>query len=131
MISRIRHLFGMGIKTDYKQLVKEGALILDVRSQNEFAGGHIVGAVNIPVDQLLKKVKPVKDINTPIIICCASGVRSASAKSLLLSMGYTKVFNGGGFAIVGSHSHRYHEPLLVSKRRQERSCTNNIAHLMQ
>jgi rhodanese-related sulfurtransferase len=42
---------GMGPKTDYSELVKQGAIILDVRSKGEFVGGHIKGSINIPLDQ--------------------------------------------------------------------------------
>jgi phage shock protein E len=102
MINTIKNLFGMGSKTDYAQLVKEGAVILDVRSKNEFESGHIKGAVNIPVDQLLGNLSKLKDRNQPIITCCASGMRSASAKSLLITSGFTKVFNGGGWSSLQS-----------------------------
>lgn len=102
MIKTIRHLFGMGIKTDYAQLVKEGALILDVRSRGEFENGHIKGAINIPVDQLQGNLNKIKDKNNPIITCCASGIRSAAAKSKLMASGYTKVFNGGSWSSLQS-----------------------------
>jgi phage shock protein E len=98
MINTLKNLFGMGTKTDYVQLVKEGAVILDVRSRGEFESGHIRGAINIPVDQLRSNFNKLKDKNKPIITCCASGMRSAAAKSALLANGYTKVFNGGGWS---------------------------------
>jgi phage shock protein E len=102
MINTIKNLFGMGSKTDYAQLVKEGAVILDVRSKGEFESGHIKGSINIPVDQLLSNLSKLKDRNQPIITCCASGMRSASAKSLLITSGFTKVFNGGGWSSLRS-----------------------------
>ena len=98
MINTIKNLFGMGTKTNYIELVKEGAIILDVRSRGEFESGHIKGAINIPVDQLRSNLNKLKDKNKPIITCCASGMRSAAAKSALLASGYTKVFNGGGWS---------------------------------
>jgi len=97
MINSIKHLFGMGSKADYKQLVKEGALILDVRSKGEFESGHIRSSINIPVDQLQQNLNKLRDKHQPIITCCASGIRSAAAKRVLLSEGFTKVFNGGGW----------------------------------
>src|SRR5665647_1498273 len=97
MISTIKNLFGMGPKTDYTQLVKDGAIIIDVRSKAEFAGGHIRGSINIPVDQLANNLNKLKDKNKAIITCCASGRRSASATSLLKSKGYAIVHNGGGW----------------------------------
>ena len=88
----------LGIKTtDYAQLIKEGAVIVDVRSPGEFRGGHIQGSMNIPVDQLAHSLPRLKDKNKPIITCCASGMRSASAKAILQSNGYVNVYNGGSW----------------------------------
>lgn len=98
MINTIKNLFGMGVKTDYAQLVKEGAVILDVRSRGEFEIGHIRGSMNIPVDQLRNNLNKLKDKKRPIITCCASGMRSASAKTLLKANGYAEVYNGGGWS---------------------------------
>jgi rhodanese-related sulfurtransferase len=97
MINAIKKILGIGKKVDYAQLLQEGAIILDVRSKGEFEGGHIKGALNIPLDQLRNNFSKLKDKNKPIITCCASGMRSASAKSILISGGYTSVFNGGGW----------------------------------
>lgn len=97
MINTIKNLFGMGSKTDYAQLVKKGAIILDVRSKEEFKDGHIKGSINIPVHELRNNLNKLKDKSKPIITCCASGMRSGSAKSLLISNGYVKVHNGGGW----------------------------------
>ena len=86
----------LGLKTiDYAQLVKEGATILDVRTKGEYVSGHIRGSVNIPVDQLHKNLNKFKDKKRPIITCCESGMRSASAKGILTSNGFTNVHNGG------------------------------------
>lgn len=98
MINALKKLFGFGPKTDYAQLVKNGAIILDVRSKGEYAGGHIKGSINIPVDQLRNNLNKLKDKNQPIITCCASGMRSASAKGLLKSGGYAEVYNGGAWS---------------------------------
>jgi phage shock protein E len=98
MINTIKNLFGMGTKTDYAQLIKNGAIILDVRSRGEFETGHIRGSVNIPVDQLRNNLNKLKDKSKPIITCCASGMRSASAKTLLRASGYSEVYNGGGWS---------------------------------
>jgi rhodanese-related sulfurtransferase len=97
MINTIKNLFGMGSKTDYAQLVREGAVILDVRSKGEFESGHIKGSINIPVDQLRISLNRLKDKNKPIITCCASGIRSASAKNILELNGYINVYNSGSW----------------------------------
>ena len=97
MINAIKNLFGFGTKVDYADLVKQGAIILDVRSKGEFQSGHIKGSINIPVDTLNSNFSKLKKDNT-IITCCASGMRSASAKSILKSNGYNEVHNGGGWS---------------------------------
>lgn len=98
MINILKKIFGFGPGVNYGELVKNGAIILDVRSKGEFAGGHIKGAINIPVDALRNNLSKLKDKNQPIITCCASGMRSASAKSILQSNGHVSVYNGGGWS---------------------------------
>lgn len=102
MINTLKKIFGLGPGVNYAELVKNGAIILDVRSKGEFAGGHIKGAINISVDTLSNNLSKLKDKNQPIITCCASGMRSASAKSILKSNGYTQVYNGGGWGSLQS-----------------------------
>lgn len=96
MLDTINQFFGF-TKTDYANLVKNGAIILDLRSKGEYAGGHIKGSINIPVDQLANNLSKLKDKNKTFITCCASGIRSGSAKMMLLNNGYTDVHNGGGW----------------------------------
>lgn len=96
MLDAIKNLFGMD-KTDYADLVKQGAVIVDVRSKSEYACGHIKNSINIPVDQLEKSLSKFKDKEKTIITCCASGMRSASAKNILQNNGFKSVHNGGGW----------------------------------
>ncbi|MFE3869527.1 rhodanese-like domain-containing protein [Flavobacterium sp. LS2P90] len=98
MIDTLKKLFGFGPKTDYADLVKQGAIVLDVRSKGEYAGGHIKGSLNIPVGTLSNNLAELKDKNQTIITCCASGMRSAWAKSILKSNGYSQIYNGGGWS---------------------------------
>jgi phage shock protein E len=98
MINALKKIFGFGPSVNYAELVKNGAIILDVRSTGEFAGGHIKGSVNISVDTLRNNLAKLKDKNKIIITCCASGMRSASAKSILQSNGFVNVYNGGGWS---------------------------------
>ena len=87
-------LFG-GPKVDLKELVKQGAVIVDVRTPAEFQGGHIKGSINIPLQSLDSNLGKLKKDKT-IITCCASGMRSASAKGILKSKGLD-AHNGGGW----------------------------------
>lgn len=96
-MSFFRKLFGLGPAVDLKALANEGAIILDVRTKGEFQGGHIKNAINIPVDSISSNLSKLKNKDKPIITCCASGMRSGSAKSILKSKGYEKVYNGGAW----------------------------------
>jgi phage shock protein E len=82
---------------DYKELIKQGAVILDVRSKEEFKGGHVKGAINIPLDTLSSDIKKIGNKDTYIITCCLSGGRSSMAKNILHTVGYDNVHNGGGW----------------------------------
>jgi len=97
MFQLFKKMFGSGAKTNYKELVSNGAIIVDVRSKGEFSGGHVKNSVNIPLDELKNKFSQVKNKEQHIITCCASGMRSASAKSFLKSWGYTNVHNAGSW----------------------------------
>lgn len=83
-------------KVDLHQWMKEGAKIIDVRSKGEFQSGNVKGSINIPLDQLANSIAKL-DKQKPIITCCASGMRSASAKSILKRAGFEKVHNGGSW----------------------------------
>ncbi|TAH25894.1 MAG: rhodanese-like domain-containing protein [Cytophagales bacterium] len=96
MMETIKNMLGLGPKTDYKELVKNGAIILDVRTKGEFHDGHIKGAVNINLDSLQNSLSKL-DKNKVIITCCASGMRSGVAKNILKSNGFDEVYNGGGW----------------------------------
>lgn len=96
MFESIRKMFSAE-KTDYARLISEGAVILDVRSSGEFITGHIQGSMNISVNKLSENLNKLRSKNQTIITCCASGMRSASAKGILEAMGYTNVINGGSW----------------------------------
>ena len=96
MIQKLKNLLGFGPKVDFKELKQSGAQIIDVRTKGEFQTGHIKGSVNIPLQSLQHNMSKVKK-GKPIITCCASGMRSASAKSILKSKGHSEVHNGGGW----------------------------------
>lgn len=75
-----------------------GAVVIDVRTKAEYAGGHFDGARNIPLDVLASQLKKLGAPATPLVVYCASGARSAQAVSALKAAGYTDVTNGGGLS---------------------------------
>ncbi len=68
--------------------VEQGAVIIDVRTPKEFAGGHVFQAVNIPIEELAKSVSRVPK-NKTLVVYCASGNRSSHATALLRQKGWT------------------------------------------
>lgn len=97
MIEKIKNFLGMEPAPDLNQWVKDGAIILDVRTKEEYHSGHVKGSVNIPLQNLTANLGKLKDKEKPIITCCASGMRSGSAKAILRTQGYKKVHNGGSW----------------------------------
>ena len=91
-----KNLLGSGTDTNFAELAAAGATIIDVRNPDEFSGGHISGSINIPLSSLVQNISKFNK-DKPIITCCASGMRSASAKSVLITNGFTQVYNGGGW----------------------------------
>jgi rhodanese-related sulfurtransferase len=96
MFETLKRMLGMGPKVDLLTLHNAGAIIIDVRMPNEFIEGHIHGSRNIPLSLLLKQCEDVNK-STVMITCCASGMRSATAKRMLETNGFTNVHNGGGW----------------------------------
>lgn len=89
-------MFGLFKKTDYKKLLDEGAVIIDVREISEYKGGCCPGSENIPLGKLSGMIKQIKSLNTPVICVCASGMRSGVAKGQLKAAG-VDAYNGGAW----------------------------------
>jgi phage shock protein E len=83
-----------GEKINFQEVISNGATILDVRTKLEYQSGHLKNSINIPIDNLTQNIKKLNK-NKPIITCCASGARSASARRILKSNGFEQVYNGG------------------------------------
>jgi phage shock protein E len=80
-----------------KEWNAKGAIIIDVRSKEEFRSGHIKGAKNMPLPGLNAKLKELKAYEKPIIFCCASGMRSGQATAISKQAGI-ECMNGGGWS---------------------------------
>ena len=98
----ILDLLGLGNKTNnIQEYVEKGAIILDVRTIDEYNDGHIKDSKNIALQVLNDKIEEVKKWDKPIIACCRSGVRSAQATSILKQNGIDCI-NGGGWSSLQS-----------------------------
>ncbi|MGF1911779.1 rhodanese-like domain-containing protein [Vibrio kasasachensis] len=77
------------------QKIEQGAMIVDVRTPQEFTSGHLKNAVNFPLSELDRHFLKV-DKSQPIVVYCRSGNRSGIAYDYLVEQGFTQVHNGGG-----------------------------------
>jgi len=91
-------VFGRGREIqggDARKLVAAGARLLDVRSPEEYARGHLAGALNIPVQELDRRVAEVGPTDGELVVYCRSGHRSSRAAEILRQHGFSKVHNLG------------------------------------
>lgn len=82
--------------TEAHRLVGEGARLVDVRTPSEFAGGHLPGAVNVPMDRLAARLGELGPTSTKVVVYCQSGMRSARAARVLRAAGFGEVYDLGG-----------------------------------
>ncbi|MCB0698413.1 MAG: rhodanese-like domain-containing protein [Chitinophagales bacterium] len=71
--------------------------IVDVRTREEFAGGHVAGSINIPLQEVQQRIGELKDIDGNIVLCCASGGRSNMCMQFMRQAGFSNVYDGGGW----------------------------------
>jgi phage shock protein E len=82
---------------------KTGAMVIDVRSPGEFKSGHLLNAINLPLDEIETAVpRRVKDRSQVLLLHCQSGMRSGVAKGKLKGLGYVNAFNLGSYARAAS-----------------------------
>lgn len=94
MFRILKKLFTKSNPTDLRQLIKDGALLVDVRSRQEYASGHVSGSLNIPLDTLPQQLDRFSSHEYKIVFC-QSGMRSMQAKTILERYGISHVINGG------------------------------------
>jgi phage shock protein E len=75
--------------------------IVDVRTPEEFAGGNVVGSINIPLNEVVEREQEILELEAPILFCCASGGRSGQATNYFRSKGL-ECENGGGWLEVNA-----------------------------
>lgn len=79
-----------------KEIVNDTTVFVDVRTKEEYAAGHLDGAVNIPLGDIAQRKQEIKGLgNTPVVFYCRSGNRSGLAVAYLQKEGYAGVYNGG------------------------------------
>jgi phage shock protein E len=77
-------------------LFEKKGTIIDVRSTVEYLGGHAIGSVNVPLQEMLNRMDELKEMTQPLIMCCESGHRSGMATEILKRNGY-ETFNAGSW----------------------------------
>jgi phage shock protein E len=81
-----------------RELLSQGALVVDVRGPGEFSSGHLPGAVNVPLGELQENMaRHAPDKNRALLLHCVSGARSGMARRQLLALGYRNAFNLGSY----------------------------------
>jgi len=95
---RVRsHALSQSRETIGWHLIEDGALIIDARTAQEYAGGHITGAINIPFDVAVSQFEALNiSKNRSIVLYCRSGNRSGRAYQSLTKAGYNNLHNAGG-----------------------------------
>jgi len=86
--------------SNIKQALRNGAVIIDVRTVHEYDQGRIKGSLNIPLDRISASIERIKGLNKPVIFVCNSGNRSGSALRAVKQNGLKEVYNGGNWESV-------------------------------
>ncbi|MBC7383001.1 MAG: rhodanese-like domain-containing protein [Bacteroidia bacterium] len=89
-----QNLFGGELSANLKNIIEQGAFLVDVREQEEFSGGSAKSAVNIPLNSVATQLHQFKEKEN-IVVFCRSGNRSGQAKTILEQNGFKNVLNGG------------------------------------
>ncbi len=80
-----------------KDALRKGAVVIDVRTPQEFDSGKVPDSINIPLDRIAANAERIKNMNRPVIFCCALGARSGNATSIMKQKGLKEVYNGGSW----------------------------------
>ena len=84
-------------KMNIEKIIKEKqGTIVDVRTPSEFMGGNVAGSINIPLQEIPNRIEELKNLKSPLVLCCASGGRSAQANNYLAHQGL-ECCNGGSW----------------------------------
>jgi rhodanese-related sulfurtransferase len=87
---------------ELEKIFEQNPSIVDVRTTAEFAGGHVAGSINIPLQEIEEHVEKIKNLRSPVIFCCASGGRSGMATQIFMQHGI-ECYNGGSWLQVNAY----------------------------
>lgn len=102
MLQFLKNLFGGNKKEKIQELFNKKAVVIDVRTPAEFDSGHYKNSMNIPLHLVSGRINQIKALNKPVIVCCASGMRSVQAKSIIERNGI-EVFNAGSWSYLNKN----------------------------
>jgi phage shock protein E len=94
-MSWLSEIFGGG--GQIRQALREGGVIIDLRTPYEFDQGHIPYALNIPADRVKANIGRIRTLNKPVVLCCGTGAHCLEAAAILREAGLTRVHNGGSW----------------------------------
>ena len=94
-MSWLSDIFGGG--GSIRQALREGAVIIDLRTAYEYDQGHIPRSLNIPIDRIRANIVRIRDFRKPVILCCGTGAHCREGAEILRTAGITPVYNGGSW----------------------------------
>ena len=97
-MSWLSDIFGGG--GGIRQAMREGAVVIDLRTAYEYDQGHVPRSLNIPIDRIRANIDRIRGLNKPVILCCSSGSHCWEAAGILRDAGITRVINGGNWQSV-------------------------------
>lgn len=94
MLKFLKNILGKGV--DHKEILAKGAIIIDVRTPEEFRQGHVKGSLNIPLNSLPGQLNKIRKQQKPVVVCCRTGNRSGYGARFLRNAGL-EAYNGGSW----------------------------------
>lgn len=87
----------LGFGNNIKEVIRNGAVIIDVRTVHEYDQGRIKGSINIPTDRLAASVERIRQFKKPVVFCGRYGAESSAAVRFMKKNGLTEMYDGGNW----------------------------------